>query len=1362
MKLLRRIHPVWGGLLALPVVLLLAFKVAIALTAFNPSEMPIGYVAQDEMTNYNLKSGKEVVFRGQYEREYWSGTLIAQRVSADGEPLSPTSWWAKDAGEAVNEQDFSTGRLIATMKDDGSTIAFRWDSLSAAQQGLLSSSILDYLRGDRSNEIPAAGKTMRQRVSVMGDVVHSRPYYVADATDPTLFVGANDGMLHAFNASCSSSEVGLGCDTTGDGGKERWAYVPSMLLPKMSKLTVSPYVHDYFVDGQINVATIASGSKRVLVGGLGAGGKGLYALDITGNAGLVAATEAAVASKIKWEITPTKVNYANPTTSNAYINLGYTFGTVTLAKVAGTDAVIVGNGYNDGLGSYAGCTHATPNYSNCGGDYQAYLYIINTDTGQLISAIKAGTSGTAASPNGLSTPAAIDSDGDGSVDTVYAGDLNGTMWKFNLTTATATALLTTSPAQPITSTPGVAVHPNGGYMINFATGKMLIPSDTTDTTTHYAYGVWDGAPLTNTTLQTQTLSNRDFVYKGVTTRVRRATSNAMNWASGGHLGWKVALLGGERVVGEGSFIENGRFYFTAYDPSVRTAIPSSDSVVAGEGFLMELNYLSGGSSNQPFLDLTGDVKLNNDDRIKYIATDTIPADKAVDDPIMSTDGIAVGKFISIGILSQPILVQLVTLNDTLFSQNPDIIVEPTVVDRGVKGGHFDVEIYYGTVTASTPATATITVGSSGQIAGLPATLGAIKVDGVTIVPPLTITDIVKGTATATNAQVITSKVSNGFSASRADSTVTITAPPGASYNGKTITIEDGTEAVTAAVPAVAGVRPTALVQFTGTTTGAFKINKTLGGGTRSVRLGANDAEGGDITVGINKTGIQAAAAMVSAMANGNTYKVYAYLGGNAITPLCAAQPTNVVCLVDTSLPNNADNNGNLVELGAITNGGGMVVTTTPSAGGTNGTAAIPASGYTNLKPALTTTAFAGAIEGTATGDTCANGFAKCAYKEHDHEYDDIYDRTGVNFLDASNNRYDLSRAVPSTSTEFKVLVQNQYLSPAVDLHIGNPAYLFNVNQGYVAIKNYQTQTTLTAATVLSEAPTYTRATIGSLAVNLPIDGFVSKDWWGGVNGLPADPRDGLHPTQADCVFRSADKKFDGNMYQPIIPPSTVTVTGNGTLGYSAASTQSTATGVRHNGALTIQIIKASTPASEVEQSVPDHPEYGWRVKAASYSTYVLAEYTIFHHTKHLPNAAGKVDSVCYGTAAWTKTPVADTRTCGTTETLTTKQCAVNKSAAGGTDPLIGNLGGNASVVSTVTTVTGDVTTTTITYSDQKFATIVRTVKGDGTVEIVTTDSSGAKTTEIIANKEGAIRSGGDERGLQARTGRISWRELVAP
>ena len=1377
------LRPAWLVALALALAAALAIRMAIAITAFDLANSPIGHVAQDEVTNFNLKSANEVLFRGQYEREFWSGTLLAYRLDAAGNVQPSTSWWTGDAGELIGTQSPGS-RLIATMRDDGTPVPFRLASLSAGQQVYFPDGdvMVNYLRGDRTNEIPAAGATYRQRVTVMGAVIHSRPFFVADDTNPTVFVGANDGMLHAINAGTGST-----------GGTERWAYVPSMLLPKMRRLTADPYVNTYFVDGQINVATILSGTKRILVGGLGAGGKGLYALNITGSAGLGAISEAGVAGKVMWEINPAKLNYANPATSNAYENLGYTFGIITVTKVnvggTTTDAVIIGNGYNDG------------------GDYGSYLFVINADTGQLIKRFKAGD-GTVLSPNGLSTPVAIDNDRNGIADTVYAGDLNGSMWKFDLrdlanpatvsTVATdvgglspvpsplpkAVKLLLSVAPEVITSTPGVAIHPEGGYMVTFGTGKMLVAADLDDAGINNLYGIWDGAPAGNDTLLPQTISERDYVSPAGTIRVRRTSSNQPTWLPGGagkHKGWKVPLPAGERVLGDGAFIENGRFYFTSYNPTKSTLITGTSTTVKGDNWLMELDYLTGGSSNQPFLDLSGNVKLDDADRIKYIASDTIPLGKVAGDPIMTTDGIPVGKFISIGVLSQPILVQLVTLNDTLFNQNPDVIVPPTSVDRGVQGGHFDVEVYYGRTTA------TITVGATGQNGCYPANLGAITVDGVEVVPNLASSDLPNGVSTTVNATTIRNKVTNGFSASVSGNTVTITAPDG-SYIGKTFSIAPGT-----AQPLVPGtvVNPTALINFSGTSTANFSITNDLSG--RAIRVGGSNARTNPIAIGTGKTAVQAAAAVVAAGGTGGTFKYY--VGGNTITPLCAVQTTSTVCIVDTSGSNTTTNR--LLTVGSVVNPGGLTFTLGNTACTAGGAPPVALSGSTNFKPALATTAFDNGSGGDATkiGDTCNGGKSKCTYKEHDHEYDDIYDKTGVNFLNASNGNFNLAKAIPSTTTQFKVIAQNQYLSPAVDLHIGNAGYLFNVDAGYVPIKTFTTSAALDLATL----PTYTRATIGSLAFNLPSTAFTNRDWWGGHLSLPADVRDGLHPTEAGCVFNSASAPVvaggvvttasqDGNMYRPVIPPAMVTVSGNGVLGYGPTqgpggipTTELTATGVRHNGALALQIIRADTPNAAIELSVPGRPEYGWRVKAAEYARYVIASYSTFHHTKHLGLCYGDTNvtftlyGVTYTNVSWSKTPVKDTRTCGGSDTSTKKVCAVDLSGSAGPDPKLGDLSGGGVVESVTTVVTGNVTVTTIRYVGiLAAATITRTVNGDGSIAIVSKDvfykkciedggtNASCSTSQTIANKSGAVKSGGDERGLQARTGRISWRELVAP
>lgn len=1477
----------WAGGLFFLVLATAMVHLAIALTAFNPATQPTGYIAQNEVSDFNLRSGTETLFRTEYEKEFYSGNLYAYRINAAGEFSADAETWAGGAAAHIDAQNFDTGRFIATMKDDGTGVAFRWSgtsSLSAAQAALIGDAtlgpdILNYLRGDRSNEVQLGVGSFHQRGSALGDIVHSRPFYVSDSTDPTIFVGANDGMLHAINADQVS------------GGDERWAYVPSMLLSKIKNLSTIPFVRDYYVDGQINVATILSGSKRILVGGLGAGGKGLYALNITGNAGLTAASEAAVAAKVLWEITPTTVNYAAPATVGAYANLGYTYGTPTIAKVAGTDAVIIGNGYNNG------------------GDYGAYLYVIDANTGQRIKGIKAGTNGTVASPNGIFTPVAVDTDNDGSVDLVFAGDLYGTLWKFTLATDTATALF--ASGQPITGTPAVSLHPNGGYMVNFATGAMFTTADTTDATVHYAYGIWDGAVAGN--IVTQTLTERVFG----TTRVRQVTTNPMDWST--DKGWRVALPAGEKVVGEGSYVANQRFYFTTHNPRVSTLISGTSTTVYGENWLMELDYLSGGNKNQPFLDLSADLLLNDSDRILYVASDTYVATDvytAYDDPpppgkilgdviaaglvgdtvatgrvgrpIPHSAGIPVGKFLDIGVESQPILVQLVTLNDTLFNQSPDVsfpvITELTAGGRGVAGGHFDVDNYYnGTSSTSggTKATATITVGTTGQLAGVPATLGVISLDGVTVFPALTTSDITNGTATTTNATNIKNKVTGSFTATVSGSTITITAPQiGTFYNGKTLTIAAGTSqpvvpatpavskivigaqpvgqntritgvsfdgssilpgtvnflagssvsdiatalaaalttpsgfgktitttnvpndtvtftattdggpakaivvtssaaAAVAAASAVAATRPTGFIRFDGGTTSGFgtpRINDDVSG--RSIRVGGINVNSGDIEPGRNKTAAQVAAAVVADTGTAGTVK--AYIGGNSITPLCAAEPSTTVCLVDTS----TYSNGSSVQVGSSSGFSSVTYTTSATSGGTPGSAAVAAQpaydiqpttvsfvaggggGWTDFAPALTTVAFGGGVDGTTTvtGSAACTGAwdAKCQTKNHVHEYDDKYDRTGINFLDGSAGVHDLVRAIGTGSNaQFKVIVQNQYLSPAVQLHIGDPSYVYNVDQGYIPVKTYTTSATLD----LADLPTYTLATIGSLAFNMPTDAFDQKDWWAGYQGLPADVRVGLHPTQASCVMSSAGTN-DGNMIRPIIPPATVTASGNGTRGYNSGTTPSTATGVRLNGSLGLQVISANTDNSEIEMAVPGRPEYGWRLKSTAYHNRLLAEYAIYWHSE--------TPSQCYGDTGWTKLGVTDMRPCGASDTTTpapgTQKCTTASTTNLGTDPKIENFGTGCT---TTFTSTGNVEVRTTRCDDGKVQIITKTRNEDGTVTIRTqytpptvdngTDPNVASdTTVIIAADGGKTTSGGDERGLQPRTGRISWRELVRP
>jgi hypothetical protein len=831
----------------------------------------------------------------------------------------------------------------------------------------------------------------------------------------------------------------------------------------------------------------------------------------------------------------------------------------------------------------------------------------------------------------------------------------------------------------------------------------------------------------------------------------------------------------EKVVGDGSFIETGRFYFTSSNPTVSSAIPGFTTTVMGENWLMELDYLTGGAKNSPFLDLSGNQIIDDDDRVKkVVAPSTTLA------PDLSTDGIAVGKWVSIGVLSQPILVQLSTLNNTLFNQNPDVTLVPVVLGSGagVTGGHFDVDVFYANSTGGARATATITVGTSGQTSGFPATLGDITVDGVTVVSALTVNDLADGFSSNTNASVIASQVTGGFTATRArnSNVITITAPVGAQFNGKKMSVAAGTSqalvdavagvAAQPAVAAVTAVPPTGFIVFNGTSNRNYRINNDLIN-NQSIQVNGRNVWGSSITPNGTSatTASQAAAAVVNAIGTAGTYK--AYIGGNSITPLCAAQSTNgkVVCIIDTSTINYGNNNGQQIAVGSVSNGGGLSFTTTNTAGGVTGVTAVaavpavtavPRSGWTNFAPALTVTAFSGGAEASSVGDTCVD--TACKYRTHFHQYDKVFDVTGVNMLNPSSTTLNIKLGIPSLSQNFKVIVQNQYLSPAVKLHIGDPNYLYYVDFGYISLQDYTTSATLDLATLQtyrrdpnaawsgSTPPTAAQLAlpkpIGSFVFNMPLDALTSKDWSG-----EGDVRAGLHPTIYRCVWQ-ADSNHDGNMYQPVIPPANG-ATGPGVAGWSNSTSPTTATGARHNGALVLQLIRDTTPNSALEQNVAGRPEYGWRVKSALYSQYVLMEYaTYWHH----PN--GK----CYSDSGWTKTPPADN---GTTTPIA--------KAPGSTDPHIGNLSagsagtGNGTVTSVKTTIAGQVTTSVVTYVDGTHATIVRTANSDGSVTIVTTDATGAITTQKVMNLDGSLKTGGDELGrVRAISGRISWRELVAP
>jgi hypothetical protein len=249
----------------------------------------------------------------------------------------------------------------------------------------------NYIKGTTTLERRFGGE-LRNRASLLGDIVNSSPAYSADTS--TLYVGANDGMLHAFDATT---------------GAERFAYVPGGIdFTNLATLSDPQYVHRYFVDGPVVASSFAqTPGKNYLVGALGRGGKGLYGLDVTTPASFAA-------GNALWEV------------NDAGGDMGMVVGeplVVTLNDTANTKAVVVSNGFNSTNG-------------------HSVLFLINIATGAIIKKFDTGVGG----DNGMSAPLGLDTDRSGTLDYVYAGDRKGNLWKFDVTGNTARPGTSPSPA----------------------------------------------------------------------------------------------------------------------------------------------------------------------------------------------------------------------------------------------------------------------------------------------------------------------------------------------------------------------------------------------------------------------------------------------------------------------------------------------------------------------------------------------------------------------------------------------------------------------------------------------------------------------------------------------------------------------------------------------------------------------------------------------------------------------------------------------------------------------------------------------------------------------------------------------------
>lgn len=466
----------------------------------------------------------------------------------------------------------------------------QWSVLTEAQKtAAAGENLVNFLRGQTGFEErtsnTATNRLYRFREATLGDALESQPSFISKPVfsyaDPgytayattqaaragSVFMGTNDGMLHAFDA---------------DTGVERWAYVPTAVIPNMWKLADKNYAtsHTNYVNGSPIISDICTANcscdeacvtgggtapvwKTILVGGLNAGGRSYYALDITDP----------VNPSLLWEISSADTDFSN---------LGFSYGQpVITKKTDGTWVVLVTSGYNN----------TSP------GDGKGYLYVLNATTGARISAIGT-TVGDTTTPSGFAKVAGWNDFGgiNNTVGFVYGGDLLGNLWRFDINSETALKFATLQDSldnlQPVTATPTLGLV-KGQRVVFVGTGKYLEVTDLTNTSAQTIYAIKDddtGITLNNarTSLVAQTLTRNE--------SSRTGSNNTVDYVSG--RGWYVDLTDstppnttpsfvGERVNIDMRLVQ-GTLIVATIVPSNTVCSPG------GYGWLNFFNYETGG------------------------------------------------------------------------------------------------------------------------------------------------------------------------------------------------------------------------------------------------------------------------------------------------------------------------------------------------------------------------------------------------------------------------------------------------------------------------------------------------------------------------------------------------------------------------------------------------------------------------------------------------------------------------------------------------------------------------------------------------------------------------------------------------
>lgn len=601
--------------------------------------------------NTSSLQNDSLIFTSLFNSPAWGGDLIAKMLDPDDGSVDPSSVW--NAAALLDSRNLMlTDRVILTSgNSDG--VAFRLPNLTSSQLADLNTAPngtndsdaqarLDFIRGDRSNE-----NRLRSRSGRMGDIINSEPVFVgvpasgwpnaapfgvddnrftdfkdktladggASDRTPAIYIGANDGMLHGFNATAS----------TPNAGQEILAFIPNSVYSSnvgagLHHLSDPSFIHRYYVDltpvaQDVYIKRQTAGTadwRTIVVGGLRGGGRGLFALDVT-NPAEFSEAGTTPADLVLWEFD-----------SSDDSDLGFITSPPIITMMANNKwAVIFGNGYNSDSGI-------------------AKLFIVFIEEG--IDGVWAASDyreistnvGNVSDSNGLSGVAVADLNRDGVADRVYAGDLRGNIWAFDLSDSdpinwaiahqdagnpaplfTGTGPTPLFTRQAITGAPNLAINtqvtgtasqPN--VLVTFGTGQYLVPGDQTNTETQSYYTVWDSSP------SQFNLARGDLISRDISQTNDGAislTGSAVNWTTdfGWYFDFNLPGEAGERVTRK-----PGLAVDEILGPVVTfTSIVPESSACAGGGHsgLFTIPLLSGLNPIKPILDidLDDDFDLND-------------------------------------------------------------------------------------------------------------------------------------------------------------------------------------------------------------------------------------------------------------------------------------------------------------------------------------------------------------------------------------------------------------------------------------------------------------------------------------------------------------------------------------------------------------------------------------------------------------------------------------------------------------------------------------------------------------------------------------------------------------------------------